>query len=400
MTNYVSFVYLNKQNVQKLKKSIDLKKEDITVKIEKFVEVAYLNYVEKITKLLGPNNIIPYQNLKSLQVPKVHFEKDCGSDCNQIKTCLRGRETFQYVKLLAQVVGNNNPVFADIRVSVCGSLGEISKAFGVEEVDVNFTMSPLFTDWMFYHPETQTLRVKENCNSKLLLSFCKDKDNSENIGDNSKEIDSEKLFLNFLRGIFKAVSAHSKPEGLTMDPLVTSATHCDKSLDTVWTEPEFKRCHHESNCLTHDEHCDCKVYNKPCLSRTKIGAVLHLQWSEEDGTKYNIDCDINCPNMGIDKPYYDGTIWQAQHHLKTFTPPGWLEEFAKLEDMSAVRGQSHVTPSVRLRRVNKETTFTRQVGPSVTICIKTITNNYTFIQTVSCSLIKIPPYMAVSSQCT
>ena len=116
----MSFVYLNKQNVQKLKKSIDLKKEDITVKIEKFVEVAYLNYVEKITKLLGPNNIIPYQDLKSLQVPKVHFEKDCGSDCNQIKTCLRGRETFQYVKLLAQVVGNDNPVFADIRVSVCG----------------------------------------------------------------------------------------------------------------------------------------------------------------------------------------------------------------------------------------------------------------------------------------
>ena len=157
-----------------------------------------------------------------------------------------------------------------------------------------------------------------------------------------------------------------------MDPLTTSYIPCLTCMNDVWKQPEAKRCRHDPNCTAHDGTCGCKVYTSPSLCHSKIGAVLHLQWTEPDGTFYNIDVDINCPNLPITTPY-NGFINVEQDFLSTNRPERWLEEYKKLEDMSAVRNQLHVKRSVRLRLVNRGLVMARQVSTEPSFFNKIVT---------------------------
>ena len=105
------------------------------------------------------------------------------------------------------------------------------------------------------------------------------------------------------------------------------------------------------------------MYNSPSLTHTKIGTVLHLQWTEEDGSKFLLDVDVNCPNMKMTG--YDGGILGIQEYLRTNTPVGWVEEFSKLDDMHEIRNFFGVKPSVRVRLISRETVLARQVSCNV-----------------------------------
>ena len=87
---------------------------------------------------------------------------------------------------------------------------------------------------------------------------------------------------------------------------------------------------------------------------------MHLQWSEADGSKYNVDCDLSCPTITTSTPY-DGNITAAYDYLIENPHVGWLKEVKKLkdEDMSAASGNTE--SSVRLRLINKTTVLARQV---------------------------------------
>ena len=60
--------------------------------------------------------------------------------------------------------------------------------------------------------------------------------------------------------------------------------------------------------------------------------VLHLQWREEDGKLFTIDCDLNCPTWPT-HTRFDGSDNDARNYL--MRPVGWLEEPSKLEDLGA-----------------------------------------------------------------
>ena len=43
----------------------------------------------------------------------------------------------------------------------------------------------------------------------------------------------------------------------------------------------------------HKENCDCRVFTSPCMSFTKIGLAMSLEFDEPDGTKLNLDVDVS-----------------------------------------------------------------------------------------------------------
>ena len=175
--------------------------------------------------------------------------------------------------------------------------------------------------------------------------------------------------MDFVNGFHQIINKLDLP-GQTMDPLTTTYNPCLSCMKTDMVDPECKRCHHEPTCQAHDEKCECKVFTKPAITHSKIGIVLHLQWTMADGSQANVDCDVNCPNFPILTPY-DGGVWEVQEYLLANKPVGWLEEYRKLDNMYDVRSHPHVTRSVRLRLVNRHTVLARQVRDIARKNIKT-----------------------------
>ena len=71
----------------------------------------------------------------------------------------------------------------------------------------------------------------------------------------------------------------------------------------------FRRWRHLPDCQEHhqkkrndeqyQEKCDCEVYNAPSLTYSKIGLALHMEFIEDDGSKINLDVDINPPTLPV-----------------------------------------------------------------------------------------------------
>ena len=108
----------------------------------------------------------------------------------------------------------------------------------------------------------------------------------------------------------------------------------------------------------------CREYASPSLTWSKVGVVLHLQWRQEDGTLFTIDCDLNCPTWPT-HTRFDGSTTNASRYLMRERPVGWLEELSKLEDMRAAAGFAHLQTSknwpVKFRLINRNTVLPSQV---------------------------------------
>ena len=94
--------------------------------------------------------------------------------------------------------------------------------------------------------------------------------------------------------------------------------------------------------------------------------MLHLQWTEKDGTTKNLDCDISCPAITTSTPY-DGRIAEIKNYLREKRPVGWIEELRKLENMRSASNRPGVKSGVMLRLVNRRTVLARQVRGYITI---------------------------------
>ena len=116
--------------------------------------------------------------------------------------------------------------------------------------------------------------------------------------------DHEKFFFEFLRAVHGIVTelgedwSLMREEGYTMDPLTTSFVICETCANRDKTVPEVVRCPHKPGC-PHSEGCGCREYTTPSLSRSKVGVVLHLSFTNEDGSKNFLDVDVNVPTMDV-----------------------------------------------------------------------------------------------------
>ena len=123
------------------------------------------------------------------------------------------------------------------------------------------------------------------------------------------------------------------------------------------------RCKEPSKCKCLDE-CGCREYTSPSLTWSKVGVVLHLQWREEDGNLFTIDCDLNCPTWPT-HTHYDGDINHASNYLMRERPVGWLQEHSKLEMMTGASTSVHLVNAkswpVKFRLINRDTVLPSQV---------------------------------------
>ena len=126
------------------------------------------------------------------------------------------------------------------------------------------------------------------------------------------------------------------------------------------------RCKEPIKCECLDE-CGCMEYASPSITWSKVGVVLHLQWREEDGGLFTIDCDLNCPTWPT-YTSFDGSMDYAVAQLEEKRPVGWLEEFSKLENMKSACAYAHLLTSkswpVKFRLINKDTVLPCQVTSS------------------------------------
>ena len=118
-------------------------------------------------------------------------------------------------------------------------------------------------------------------------------------------------------------------------------------------------------CQAHDDSCNCREFTSPSLTHTRSGAVLHLEWNEEGGAKFNIDVDL-VPILPTSTPY-NGEITDVSNNLAFERPVGWLDELdkAKVENMADAAYLSHLKTNqkwhLNLRLINRNMVMPRQV---------------------------------------
>ena len=119
----------------------------------------------------------------------------------------------------------------------------------------------------------------------------------------------------------------------------------------------------------------CRNYTSPCLSYSKIGLVLHLEFVNEDGSLLNLDIDVNPPSFPVSKrrykkygwveeePDYDGSNTLKRSWLERHRPVGWKTEWLKSEDMSdAASPGDKLRRAVRLRFFNNQEVLAERVS--------------------------------------
>ena len=110
------------------------------------------------------------------------------------------------------------------------------------------------------------------------------------------------------------------------------------------------------------ENCDCNEFVSPCLTYTKIGVALHLEFHDPEG-KFNLDVDVSPPTIPVTNvDEYEGSNEKKRAWLLKHRPVDWLIEWWKSPDMSdAGLGGKR---SIRLRKINKSLVIPEQVNQS------------------------------------
>ena len=340
------------------------------------VEFTYNNKMDKLKPLLA-SSMVPFTKLlQNLHLPKAHFEAStCPMVCGQKQNCHRIRETMSLVDLIISALGKRQKVFEGTEISIIGSTREGSRAFFSDEIDIHLSLKKDFKKFSFFDSKNNVLRW--------------DPTRAENPGDCDKYFDnnnflkSDLFFYDFVASVHSIISTLELPEDFTMLPLTTLFTPCTRCMTTKHNGLQVMRCQHEVNCGSHKRcrskepskckcfnECGCRNYTSPSLTWSKVGVVLHLQWNEEDGTVVTIDVDLNCPTWPT-HTRYDGGIKRYENYLRRKVPVGWLEEFSKLEVMTAANASHHLlTPNivwpVRFRLINKDTVLPSQVTDLLT----------------------------------
>ena len=122
----------------------------------------------------------------------------------------------------------------------------------------------------------------------------------------------------------------------------------------------------------HEETCDCRVFTSPCLTFSKIGLALHLEFTQPGGDLLNLDIDINPPALPVSKrrreTEFDGRNVMKRERLEREREKlvDWKTEWNKSEDNSEAAGEDDgLKRSVRLRFFNQRNVISEQVGNNI-----------------------------------
>ena len=115
--------------------------------------------------------------------------------------------------------------------------------------------------------------------------------------------------------------------------------------------------------------CGCKNFTSPCITFSKIGLVLHLEFKQEDGSLLNLDVDVCAPslpftNMSKLEKDFDGSNTQKRARLEREREKlvGWKTEWEKSEDIREASSEGDdLKRSMRLRFFNFQDAIAEQV---------------------------------------
>ena len=318
-----------------------------------FVEFEYHNKTEMLVPLLKDSTeSVPFSTLlDKLHVKKVH-QAVCPEECPQKAGCQRMRQVRALVETLAKELETKSPFYKGMSTKMVGSLSEGARVFHMDEVDIHFWFDENKRHQISFDAKTQRASTES--------SFYR-KDNNE--------LDTEKLFFDFLENIYKILP--SLKVGPGMKSLSTMFTPCLRCMRTDGIRPETVRCRHRVDCKAHDDSCNCRELTSPSLTHTRSGAVLHLEWNEKGGAKFNVDVDL-VPILPTSTPY-NGDITPVATVLVSERPAGWLDELGKIgveNMMDAVHLphlKGHQKWHLNLRLINRSMVMTRQVCIHVSI---------------------------------
>ena len=142
-------------------------------------------------------------------------------------------------------------------------------------------------------------------------------------------------------------------------------TPCLPCMSSDGSRPETVRCRHRVDCQFHNDSCNCREFTSPSLTHTRSGAVLHLEWNEKGGCKFNIDVDL-IPILPTLTPY-NRDITPVRKALVLEHPVGWLEELGKIgienraDAILAPHLQGQEKWHLNLRLINRNMVMPRQV---------------------------------------
>ena len=354
-------------------------------KMPRDVEFTYNEKMDKLRPLIEesfarvdckPNLVIYDTLIRELKKGRAHFDEkdenmDCPADCTQMRSCQRIRETLELVHLITRGLGERSKVFEGIEVSMIGSTREGSRVFYNDEVDIHLSLNHDLKQFCFFDVKNQILKRRDPNADRMNNEVTKYFDNADN------NFLPKKLFYDFVYNTQSIISTLKLPDSFTMLPLTTSFNPCTRCMTLGLKGLQVMRCRHKAGCKQHNmcrckeptkceclDECGCMEYASPSITWSKVGVVLHLQWREEDGGLFTIDCDLNCPTWPT-YTSFDGSMDYAVAQLEEKRPVGWLEEFCKLEDMGITRFSPHLMNSkswpVKFRLINRDNALPSQV---------------------------------------
>ena len=151
-----------------LKTSILNKTASLFNLVPKFVEFIYNEKIDKMKLLLTGSPVTYDSLLQLLHIPTIHVGvtkdgnvyKACIEDCSQKKSCERMREVFSLVKIIIGKLGEINPVFKEILLTIIGSVREGSRVFYPDEIDLHLSLSEAIKPIFYFEHSTQRLMFK------------------------------------------------------------------------------------------------------------------------------------------------------------------------------------------------------------------------------------------------
>ena len=313
---------------------------NILIKSEEF---SYVNNILRMKKKWfnshGSNISIPLDELlQEMKAPTVHYEDDskksftsCPENCIQKRKCLRVRQTGKLVKA---VVARMPEIFQNASLIVVGSMKEDTKVGDIDECDMTLIMPDTYKNLFEFDETKQALVTTTDDIPDMFKDYVK-----------YGTFDCTLYFETFLKEFHRILTSGQieLPDGLNLSTTFTPCEICQLQDDVV---PQNVRCRHEINCPDHMrrkenphhvETCDCKVFNSPCISYSKIGIVLHLQYEEPDGSFLNLDVDVSPPSLpvkNIDK-YNGSNKDRLQNPMKISHPEIYFNKTKCLIDMIA-----------------------------------------------------------------
>ena len=369
---------------------------NITRYIPKSQEFSYFDIMEKMIPLIeksygydySPRGLITFKDLlDDLHVKPVHYKKErkkeatCPEDCMQKQTCERIRNVVSLVKQILEKMSKQFSIFKNVQIVIVGSLKEQTKIGNVDEADILLTLDEKYRKYFTYDEHHQKLQIWK---SELRTAGPGSKMNIPNELETflfesgwRYYFDEKKYFISFMSSFYNIIQSGvlKLPPGLSLS---TSFTPCNVCKNTENMNELFVRCFHKSTCEDHQkkstnpkhiETCDCRDFTSPCLTFSKIGLVLHLEFKQEDGSFLNLDVDVNPGSI----PYiskFDGNNESKRNRLERERVKliDWKTEWDKSPEFSELCGGGWgFTPddglkrSVRLRYFNFKDVISEEV---------------------------------------